>query len=225
VQEFADRINRFGAMLPNGRDREGDGGETWVGCPLVVHRRCVEPMFGISNRLSYGGTMKLKTVPPQAEISERFVLEKSCWLDVKGNEIGSKNHFVEKQGKKALELITDSFRKHGGRPDLFVISPFTTVIDGMKNMAKSSPIQAYGDGAAQWLEENCGTVHRFQGREAGEVIFLLGCDAGARGAVNWVKPNILNVAVTRAKYRLYIIGDSGVWRESGIFQLACDELS
>jgi hypothetical protein len=52
VQEFADRINRFGAMLPGGRGGGTGGGETWVGCPLVVHRRCIEPMFGISNRLS-----------------------------------------------------------------------------------------------------------------------------------------------------------------------------
>ncbi|OIJ45091.1 hypothetical protein BG541_14860 [Listeria monocytogenes] len=46
----------------------------------------------------------------------------------------------------------------------------------------------------------CGTVHKFQGKESGEVVFLLGCDASASGAVNWVNENIVNVAVTRAKY-------------------------
>lgn len=30
----------------------------------------------------------------------------------------------------------------------------------------------------------------------------------------WVNSNIVNVAVTRAKYRLYIIGDKEVWKNS-----------
>lgn len=38
------------------------------------------------------------------------------------------------------------------------------------------------------------------------------------GAVKWVKANIVNVAVTRAKYRLYVIGDYAVWKKSDIFK-------
>ena len=55
----------------------------------------------------------------------------------------------------------------------------------------------------------------FREKEANEVIFLLGCDAGeeAAGAVRWVNSNIVNVAVTRAKYRLYVIGDSSMGNE------------
>lgn len=34
------------------------------------------------------------------------------------------------------------------------------------------------------------------------------------GAVNWVNENIVNVAVTRAKYRLYVIGDANVWKKN-----------
>ncbi len=37
-------------------------------------------------------------------------------------------------------------------------------------------------------------------------------------AVKWVKANIVNVAVTRAKYRLYVIGDYAVWKKSDIFK-------
>ena len=45
------------------------------------------------------------------------------------------------------------------------------------------------------------------------MIFLLGCDTGknSAGAVRWVNSNIVNVAVTRAKYRLYVIGDIRAW--------------
>ena len=67
-----------------------------------------------------------------------------------------------------------------------------------------------------------GTVHTFQGKEANEVIFLLGCDEsdGAKGTVNWVNDNIVNVAVTRAKYRLYVIGDEEVWKKSACVSLS-----
>ena len=58
-----------------------------------------------------------------------------------------------------------------------------------------------------FLEDNIGTVYKFQGKEANEVIFLLGCDESAAGAVRWVNSNIVNVTATRAKSRLYIIGD------------------
>ena len=39
----------------------------------------------------------------------------------------------------------------------------------------------------------------------------MGCDEGSSGAVEWVKPNIVNVAASRAKSRLYVVGDSSVW--------------
>ncbi|MBQ2449993.1 MAG: hypothetical protein II273_00275, partial [Lachnospiraceae bacterium] len=53
-------------------------------------------------------------------------------------------------------------------------------------------------------------------------IFLLGCDKsdGAKGAINWVNNNIVNVAVTRAKYRLYVIGDEEAWKKSACVSLA-----
>ena len=44
VQSFADRLNSFGTWLDNGTDYP-----EWVGCPLLVHRRCISPMYDISN--------------------------------------------------------------------------------------------------------------------------------------------------------------------------------
>lgn len=45
---------------------------------------------------------------------------------------------------------------------------------------------------------------------------MLGCDdsRAASGAVRWVNKNIVNVAVTRAKYRLYVIGNKRAWENS-----------
>lgn len=65
-------------------------------------------------------------------------------------------------------------------------------------------------------QKRIGTVHTFQGKEANEVIFLLGCDNSreAEGAIKWVNKNIVNVAATRAKFRLYVIGDEAAWNKS-----------
>jgi superfamily I DNA and/or RNA helicase len=42
----------------------------------------------------------------------------------------------------------------------------------------------------------------------------------ATNSKSWVssKPNILNVAVTRAKKRIYIIGDKNIWKKHNYFQ-------
>lgn len=45
------------------------------------------------------------------------------------------------------------------------------------------------------------------------------------GAMNWAagSPNLLNVAVTRAKKHCYIIGDKGLWGRLPFFQTALQE--
>jgi len=218
VQEFADKINKYGSFIKDPINEAAP--PTWVGCPLVVHRRCINPMFAISNQLSYGGTMKLQTMKAKAADEAKFAMQKSCWINVSGKENGQKNHFVQEQGEQALAIIIRSFKQYNGLPDLYVISPFTTVINGIKDMVQQSDeLRQHKKAVQKWLDNNCGTVHRFQGKEAKEVIFLLGCDEKANGAVQWVKPNIVNVATTRAKYRLYIIGDYEVWKKSEIFKI------
>ena len=208
VQGFADYINPYGTFL--GEDNEKE----WVGCPLVVHRRCIDPMYAISNALSYGGTMKQQTGAPKEELAKRFILDKSYWIDVIGSEnSGAKDHFVNAQGEIVLKLLATKFRKDSSDiPKLFIITPFTSVKAGMINTIRNSDLYRNEPRVKKWLDDNnVGTVHTFQGKGADEVIFLLGCDNKSIGAVNWVNKNIVNVAVTRAKFRLYMIGDQNVW--------------
>ncbi|SEV85297.1 DEAD/DEAH box helicase [[Clostridium] fimetarium] len=224
VQEFADRINNYGTYIKN---LEGNDQGTWVGCPLIVHRRCINPMFNISNAISYGNSMKIKTNNPKDELCKKFLYDKSQWFDVKGKERDTKgkNHFVELQGKLVCQMLSESFQLYSGKPDIFVISPFASVVDGIIDMLNSYPgMENYKDELEDWCNENCGTVHKFQGKEAAEVIFLLGCDENSLGAVKWVKSNIVNVAVTRAKYRLYVIGDYTVWNKSRYVRLLSEYL-
>jgi superfamily I DNA and/or RNA helicase len=67
------------------------------------------------------------------------------------------------------------------------------------------------DALDKWLKNSIGTVHTFQGREAETVVFVLG--GSSSGAIRWAAstPNILNVGVTRAQRRLYVVGDWNEW--------------
>ena len=72
----------------------------------------------------------------------------------------------------------------------------------------------------RWTRERIGTIHTVQGREAEAVIFVLGTPNGDQtGARGWAgkEPNLLNVAVTRAKEAVYVIGNRSLWRSAGMF--------
>lgn len=214
VQRCADILNPIGTYLQNGTDDP-----EWVGCPLLVHRRCISPMYEISNHISYGGIMKQQTLPPGEEKQKTFVYAKSQWIPILGRENGKKDHFVKSQGDKVCEILEIAFSKKEF-PELYIISPFKSVIHGIRRHIADYCIRNKESNLNQseeketWMLMNTGTVHTFQGKEANEVIFLLGCDKDALGAVRWVNSNIVNVAVTRAKFRLYVIGDVEVWKEN-----------
>jgi superfamily I DNA and/or RNA helicase len=105
------------------------------------------------------------------------------------------------------------------RLQIFVITPFKIVEQEMRRRLEReqdvfSTFRAQPD---EWARDRVGTIHTFQGRESETVILLLGApNAGQHGARSWagLGPNILNVAVTRAKQNLYVVGSYSVW--SGI---------
>ena len=78
-----------------------------------------------------------------------------------------------------------------------------------------------------WLERRVGTVHTFQGKEAEAVILMLGAGRGAKASSrSWAgaTPNLLNMAATRAKRALYVVGNRTEWRSAGVFAVAAETL-
>ena len=223
VQMLADAQNPFGGM------REVDGSPLWLGCPLVVHRRCIEPMFSMSNQVAYEGRMFCKTDPPS--VDKRFLLEQSTWFDVNGDEVGNKNHTVPRQIEYVTSLMEKAIDQFEGLPNLYIITPFTSVKRSLEQKLRPLLKRWFPDMDAKavddWLSENCGTIHTFQGKEANEVLIVLGCDRQkGMSAARWVgqKPNMINVAVSRAQYRVCVIGSYDLWKNIPYVQTICDML-
>ena len=178
-------------------------------------------MFTIANTIAYESSMLFATEPGM-EIS----LPPSCWWNVGGKT--SNRQYVPDQGDVLIHLLKDSF-ENMKNPDLFVISPFREVVSQIQELLIE-------DGGLcelfkrkfptiilqHWLRQAIGTVHTFQGKQAAVVFFVLGADKTTLGAVEWAsrKPNLLNVAVTTAKSRFYIIGDYNLWRTRPYFEVA-----
>lgn len=190
VQSLADRANAFGTWKL---------GNEWIGTPLWVHRRCLDPMFSIANEIAYEGKMVLA----------HKKMGKVAWYDCKGKAVSGQ--YVSEQGELIAELIAKHWQTDGKEPNVFVITPFTKVKEGLKAAveAKLKSMEIEEDKINTWTKKSIGTVHTFQGKEASIVYFVAGTDADSEGAAQWscAKPNLLNVAVTRAKKEFYIIAD------------------
>ena len=214
VQSLADAQNPFAGIIKN-----LDGSESWVGCPLVIHRRCKNPMFTVANELSYGGFMINKTMEPKESIEP---CKESCWITYDTSNIEStmgKDRYIQLQGQIAFELIQKLRARNVEFKDIFIITPFTSVAYGFKKYMESLSNDIVNwtkeDNKKDWLDDNIGTVHTFQGKEAKVVIYMLGCqsDDSANGAIKWVNANNVNVAFTRAREYIYVIGDAVKWAE------------
>jgi superfamily I DNA and/or RNA helicase len=225
VQSVADRLNTFGTNLP-----EPDGLDyTWVGSPLRVHRRCDRLMFEVSNTIAYDGMM-VYGVPPRPNFD---LLARNTWLDVpaqpgdekwneiEGNYVLATLDIVRKRIAQQMDAelanvesalpewaVDDTTREseltRRVTEAVFVVSPFREIVDNLRKEVGDRLLSA---------AKRLGTVHTTQGKEADIVILVLGTAKEQSGSRNWAAktPNLLNVAVTRARRRLFVIGDYDNW--------------
>lgn len=220
VQILADRANRFGTRAPS------EGAEDiWIGSPLRVHRRCVDPMFSIANTIAYNERMVFGLPSRTPENDETHPFGASCWVDFPGTVVG--RQAVPEQVDFVAQLIARFYMRSGAWPELYVISPFKEVKERLAERLQAravweelGAVRPNGKSLATWVSARIGTVHTFQGKEEDTVIMLLGADAQTEGAVRWAasKPNLLNVALTRAKRSFYVIGDREIWGRQRYFQ-------
>jgi AAA domain len=217
AQSIADNAGRYMAKI----------GERKVGIPLLVHRRCTEPMFSIANKIAYNGKMILASQPFE------WPALQSGWIHVSESptEVVKPGYANSMEANIAFELIQFLVEEQpemvkGG---VYIITPFSLMRSELKKLwarkAKLSSnhdwmLRAFGTGKQdqnieQFAENNIGTVHTFQGKEASTVIICTSASKVRKkeGGITWVNstPNLLNVAITRAKHHLFVVGNIEDW--------------
>jgi hypothetical protein len=212
VQTLADSASRIKAHFSTA------SGTREVGMPLLVHRRCQDPMFSVSNAIAYDGQM-VHAAGPDNSGRVATILGASAWYDITGNATSKWNPDEGHAVIKMLRLLAYAGIR---TPDIYVISPFRIVAHEMRQRLRAEPelLSAFGVNERDWLDERVGTIHTFQGKEAEVVIAVLGAPmASQNGARRWASstPNILNVMVSRAKSRLYVVGSHSAWSNTGCF--------
>ncbi|KTT65635.1 DNA helicase [Pseudomonas oryzihabitans] len=197
AQTLADEATAWGRMAGPADSK------TWVGLPLVVHRRCDRPMHELANRIAYDGAMVYGTMAPRVDKETRASLP-TGWIQASGP---SEGNWVPAEGQTLCKLLALLHEDGVTAKDISVITPFKAVQQNLKRMLRSKMVS--------------GTIHTMQGKEAPVVIMVLGGNTEGSGARNWAvsEPNLLNVAATRAKRRFYVIGDRNDWKHRALF---CD---
>lgn len=220
VQSLADRANRFGTSAQSGQEA------LWIGSPLRVHRRCIDPMFTLANRIAYEDRMILGLPPSQRTRPDGPPFNQaSAWIDLPG--IAVRRQAVPEQVAFVIQAVTAAYRRSGELPPLYLISPFRAIRDELRKAFQQVDWSTAGgappkEALREWSRTRIGTVHTFQGKEETHVMLVLGADRDSEGAVRWAssKPNLLNVAATRAKHRFYLVGDRALWGDKPNFSHA-----
>jgi hypothetical protein len=189
---------------------QADYGGQKVGFPLLVHRRCFEPMFSMCNALAYDNRMIYATSGMKAP---NALLGPSQWFDIQ-DKITQKNiyesageaHFLIQKIKEIITQDPEKLKKY------YVITFFRHYAYVLRRQIYSQ----LGPQMLDFCKNNIGTIHSFQGKENDYVFFLLGAqhpqDKGARYQMVG-KPNVLNVGISRARKNIYFVGNKKIWSE------------
>ncbi len=181
-------------------------GERAVGSSLLLdeHYRCHPDIAAVSNELFYSGELTVLT-----DIRDRPAVGRPAvtWRDVAGKATrprsGSSwvNH---DEVRAAYECVGYLLAHLPASSTIGVVTPFKAQQEQL---------------VRRWQDEDrvrVGTVHTFQGGERDAMIFSLVAGEGMKqSAISWVdrQLNLWNVAITRARSHLIVVGSADLWRQ------------
>ncbi|TAF77820.1 MAG: hypothetical protein EAZ53_01270 [Bacteroidetes bacterium] len=175
------------------------------GVILVEHRRCYDEIINYCNVLAYNGQL----IPLKGKAKDDLLFPPMYCIHVNGNSSTSNSSRHNQNEVEAIVywLITNKSKIQSKYKDfensIGIITPFT----GQKNRIKSALKEA------GLSNIKVGTVHAFQGAEMSIVIFSMVYGKGDSGTMFFDrdnKPNMLNVAVSRAKDNFIVFANTEI---------------
>lgn len=166
---------------------------------LIEHFRCHPEIIGFSDIYFYqmkaGHKLSIKTNRENFKFGKPGI----HWIDIKGIVDKNENKNIE-EARKSLELA-QKLSNEFPTASIGIISPFKNQYQYINNNL----------GILNGKDVTCGTVHNFQGDEKDIIILSLVVNRDSRESltrfINEYQPYLLNVAITRARSALYIVGD------------------
>jgi len=185
------------------------------GLLLTEHRRCVPELVAYCNALIYAG--RLQPLRPALDPATRL-LPVFGTLDIQGKDkrVGESRQNYDEAAtivawlKNNRERIENHYRdeESGEKVPLWKLVGIVTPFKTQANLIERLLRKEISDLARKNSKLTVGTVHAFQGAEREIVIFSPTYGHGYSGGMFFDKsPNMLNVAVSRAKDSFLVIGN------------------
>src|SRR2546425_2545517 len=188
---------------------------------LRDHHRSHPDIIGFSNKEFYEGRLRVAT-----KLRQLRPLETQGptirWIHVAGEtkRPGGSSLLNENEAKRVVEELGRIILHQGYPGTIGIISPFRAQVslirDPVSQNAQFAPVLDRTDFLAD-------TVHRFQGDERDVIIFSPTISRGSIDrAAGFLRstPNLFNVAVTRARAALIVIGDASAAQQAGVDYLS-----
>ncbi|MFB7915265.1 AAA domain-containing protein [Streptomyces sp. NPDC056061] len=176
---------------------------------LDEHFRCHPHIAGISNEFFYdGGLTVLTDTRGRPALARRPAV---IWTNVTGRAARPPfggSWVNEDEIRKVLASVTYLLEQLPPDATVGVVTPFTGQAEALRRR-----LRPYDEERLR-----IGTVHTFQGGERDVMVLSLVAGEGIHpGAAEWVggQLNLWNVAITRARGHLIVVGDKEFWRKRG----------
>jgi hypothetical protein len=182
---------------------------------LRDHFRCQPAIIDLSNRLC---DYALRVHTPKATSAAAEAIEAEVWIrPIAGDQepwYGSQRNTAEAQCVAAL--VRDLVDQGVTPSSIGILTPYRAQTSLLRRMLREAGVRvgdwehsvaALGGDRRPDSGPLLGTIHRLQGGERDVVI--LSTVATTAASIGWLneRPNLMNVAVSRAKDRLVIVGD------------------
>lgn len=187
---------------------------------LRDHHRSHDDIISFSNEFFYEG--KLRVATNYSKLRKPQEVENSArWVNVVGQTVRPANGGAanELEAKEVLSELRKLLIDQGYKGSIGVVSPFRAQANLIRRLASEDSELAPYLLATDFLVD---TVHKFQGDERDVMIFSPVISTNApRGAISFLQGNgnLFNVAITRARAMLIVVGDKAAASSSGVSYL------